>query len=77
MLFGIKLPPLRISARLMLANAAILVSMLLLTSLLTILGIYFSLYHQAELEIGRSIKETLLSMERSEKMRSDELPPLP
>lgn len=77
MSFGIKLPPLRISARLMLANAAILVSMLLLTSFLTILGIYFSLYHQAELEIGRSIQATLLSMERSEKMRSDELPPLP
>lgn len=77
MSFGIRLPPLGISAQLMLANAAILVSMLLLTSFLTILGIYFSLYHQAGLEIGRSIQETLLSMERSARMRSDELPPLP
>lgn len=77
MSFGIKLPPLGISVRLMLANAAILVSMLLLTSFLTILGIYFSLYRQAELEIGRSIQATLLSMEHSEKMHPDELPPIP
>ena len=77
MSLGIKLPPLRISMRLMLANAAILVSMLILTSLLTIIGIYFSLYHQAELEMGRSIQETLRSMERSEKLSSDQLPPLP
>ena len=77
MSLGIKLPPLRISMRLMLANAAILVSMLILTSLLTIIGIYFSLYHQAELEMGRSIQETLRSMERSEKLSPDQLPPLP
>ncbi|MGP1585488.1 MAG: sensor histidine kinase [Schwartzia sp. (in: firmicutes)] len=77
MSFGIKLPHLGISMRLMLANAAILVSMLLLTSLLTILGIYYSLYHQAEVEMGESIHATLLSMERSEKLDPDALPPIP
>ena len=38
---------LRISTKLTLVNAAILVCILVLTSLLTVAGIYFAVYHQA------------------------------
>ena len=62
----------------MLVNAAILVCVLLLTSLLTITGLYFSVYHQAEVELDRNVDEVRRSIVRSEAMSDDELPePLP
>ncbi len=69
---------LRVSTKLMLVNAAILISILLLTSLLTIAGLYFSLYHQAEVELERSVTEVRRSVARSETMSDAELPePMP
>ena len=69
---------LRVSTKLMLVNAAILIIILVLTSLLTIAGLYFSVYHQAEVELEHSILEVRRSMERSEMMSDAELPePLP
>ena len=50
---------LRISTKLTLVSAAILCSILALTSVLTIVGIYFSVYHQAEIEMQVSIHHTL------------------
>ena len=46
-----RIKSLRISTRLMLINAAILISVLLLTSTLTVVGLYFSVYHQADIEM--------------------------
>ena len=43
---SLKIDRLRVSTKLMLVNAAILISILLLTSLLTVAGLYFSVYHQ-------------------------------
>ena len=75
---SLRIDRLRISTKLMLVIAAILVSILLLTSLLTIAGLYFSVYHQAEVELEHSVSEVRRLMERSETMRDDELPePLP
>ena len=75
---SLRIDRLRVSTKLMLVNAAILISILLLTSVLTIAGLYFSVYHQAEVELERSISEVRRSMARSETMRDDELPePLP
>ena len=48
---------LRVSTKLMLVNAAILISILVLTSLLTVAGLYFSVYHQAEMDLQYSINE--------------------
>ena len=61
----------------MLVNAAILVSILLLTSLLTVAGLYFSLYHQAEVELEHCISEVRRSAARTETMRDEELPEPP
>ncbi len=62
----------------MLVNAAILVSILLLTSFLTIAGLYFSVYHQAEVELEHNIAAVRRSMARSEAMPDEELPePMP
>ena len=73
-----KIKSLRVSTKLMLVNAVILIGILLLTSLLTIAGLYFSVYHQAEMDLQHSITEVRRSMERSEVMRDEELPePLP
>ena len=75
---SLKIDRLRVSTKLMLVNAAILISILFLTSFLTIMGLYFSVYHQAEVELERSISEVRRSVARSETMRDDELPePLP
>ena len=68
---------LRVSTKLMLVNAAILVSILLLTSLLTVAGLYFSLYHQAEVELEHCISEVRRSAARTETMRDEELPEPP
>lgn len=73
-----KIKNLRVSTKLMLVIAAILVSILLLTSLLTIAGLYFSVYHQAEVELEHSVSEVRRSVARSETMTDEELPePLP
>ena len=75
---SLKIRNLRVSTKLMLVNAAILISILFLTSFLTIMGLYFSVYHQAEVELERSIAEGRRSVARSETMRDDELPePMP
>ena len=50
---------LRISTKLTLVSAAILCSVLAFTSILTTVGIYFSVYHQAEIEMQVSIHHTL------------------
>ncbi|MBQ9634172.1 MAG: hypothetical protein IJR37_04050, partial [Schwartzia sp.] len=69
---------LRVSTKLMLVNAAILISILVLTSLLTVAGLYFSVYHQAEMDLQYSINEVRRSMARSETMSDAELPePMP
>ncbi|MBP5200683.1 MAG: HAMP domain-containing protein [Schwartzia sp.] len=73
-----KIENLRVSTKLMLINAAILISILVLTSLLTIAGLYFSLYHQAEVELEHSVSRVRRSMARSETMSDAELPePMP
>jgi signal transduction histidine kinase len=54
-----RLRTLRISTKLTLVSAAILCSILVFTSLLTIVGIYFSVYHQADIEMQISIRHTL------------------
>ena len=54
-----RLRTLRISTKLTLVSAAVLFSVLLVTSLLTVVGIYFSVYHQAEIEMQMSIHHTL------------------
>ena len=69
-----RIKSLRVSTKLMLVIATILVSILLFTSLLTITGLYFSVYHQAEVELDKSISEVRRSIARSETMRDDELP---
>ena len=75
---SLKIDRLRVSTKLMLVNAAILISILLLTSLLTVAGLYFSVYHQAEMELQRCITEVRRSMAHSETMRDEELPePMP
>ena len=56
---------LRVSTKLMLVNAAILISILVLTSLLTVAGLYFSVYHQAEMDLQYSITEVRRSMARA------------
>ena len=68
---------LRVSTKLMLVNAAILISILFLTSFLTIIGLYFSLYHQAEVELERSVSAVRRSAARSERMTDKELPEPP
>ncbi len=67
---------LRISTKLMLINAAILISVLLLTSFLTVVGLYVSIYHQAEVEISHSIDSSLAAIDDASKMSDDEFPPL-
>ena len=57
---------LRISTKLTLVNAAILVCILVLTSLLTVAGIYFAVYHQAEVELASSIGHTLHQLESTD-----------
>ena len=53
-----------ISTKLTLIYAAILCCILMLTSLLTAVGIYFSLYHQAEVELEISIEHVLDELQR-------------
>ncbi len=75
---SLRIKSLHVSTKLMLVNAAILISILLLTSLLTIAGLYFSVYHQAEMDLQHCITEVRRSMTRSEAMSDEELPePLP
>jgi len=66
---------LRISTKLTLVNAAILVCILALTSLMTIMGIYFSVYHQAEVDLGSSISHTLKQLGSTDP--ADDLSPPP
>ncbi len=70
-----RIKSLRISTRLMLINAAILISVLLLTSTLTVVGLYFSVYHQADIEMQRSIDKTLSVISEAENMSPEEFPP--
>ena len=49
----------RISTWLTLVYAAVLVFVLVFTSIVSAIGIYYSLYHQAELEITRSQEHVL------------------
>ncbi|MBQ7515262.1 MAG: HAMP domain-containing protein [Schwartzia sp.] len=67
----------RISTRLTLVNAAILICILLLTSLLTIPGIYFALYHQAEVELENSVARSLASAKASADLPPEKLPAPP
>ena len=66
---------LRISTKLTLVNAAILVCILVLTSLLTVAGIYFAVDHQAEVELASSIGHTLHQLESTDP--ADDFPPRP
>ena len=69
-----KIKSLRVSTKLMLVNAVILIGILLLTSLLTVAGLHFSVYHQAEVELDKNISEVRRLIARSETMRDEELP---
>ncbi len=72
-----RIKSLRVSTRLMLVNAAILIFTLLLTSFLTIAGLYYSVYHQAEVELEGTVENMLRSMEKSETLSDTELPEPP
>ncbi len=72
-----KINSLRVSTRLTLVNAAILICILLLTSFLTIVGIYFAIYHQAEVELEGSITRTKESVARTAQLPPNKLPPPP
>ena len=72
-----RIKSLRVSTRLMVVNAAILVLTLLLTSFLTIAGLYYSVYHQAEVELEATVENMLRTMEKSEAMSDTELPESP
>ena len=72
-----RIKSLRVSTRLMLVNAAILVFTLLLTSFLTIAGLYYSVYHQAEVELESTVENMLRTMERSEALPDTALPESP
>ncbi len=69
-----RIDSLRISTRLTLVNAAILICILLLTSLLTIPGIYFALYHQAEVDLESSVERSLASAKATAELPPDKLP---
>ena len=58
---------LRISTKLTLIYAAILCCILLLTSIMTVAGLYFVLYHQASIELEISTKRTLSQLERGQR----------
>lgn len=72
MLSGIKsrLQHLRISTKLTLVQVAILAAILLITQTITTVGLYFTVYHQAQSELEQTIENTLQAFERadSEKM---------
>lgn len=75
-----RLRNLRISTKLTLIYAAILCSILLFTSCMTVAGLYFVLYHQAGIEMEISTRQTLSCLERgntfdSEAFRDDVLMP--
>ncbi|MCR5558920.1 MAG: hypothetical protein K6F62_00975 [Schwartzia sp.] len=71
----LKIKPLRISARLTLLYASILISILFITSTFTVIGLYFSVYHQAGVEMRRTIAQTLKVIEFTDKLDESELPP--
>ena len=54
----------RVSTWLTLIYASVLVFVLVFTSLVTAIGIYFSLYHQAEIELMRSEEHVLGAITR-------------
>ena len=75
-----RLRNLRISTKLTLIYAAILCSILLFTSFMTVAGLYFVLYHQAGIEMEISTRQTLSCLDRgntfdSEAFRDDVLMP--
>ena len=75
-----RLRNLRISTKLTLIYAAILCSILLFTSFMTVAGLYFVLYHQAGIEMEISTRQTLSCLDLgntfdSEAFRDDVLMP--
>lgn len=71
----LKIKSLRISARLTLLYASILISILFVTSSLAAIGLYVSVYHQASVEMRRTIEHTLEVVERTNAMPETALPP--
>ena len=65
----------RISTRLTLLYAAILACVLMFTSIVTAIGVYFSLYHQAEIEMEISVKHIMQEIDSG--ARFDFRKPLP
>lgn len=65
---------LSVSMRLMLVNAAILIFTLVFTSVLTVVGIYFTIHHQAGMELKTSMEHVLASMRRSAELPAEDLP---
>ena len=65
----------RISTRLTLLYAAILACVLMFTSIVTAIGVYFSLYHQAEVEMEISVKHIMQEIDSG--ARFDFRKPLP
>jgi len=61
----------RISMKITLLYAAILCVVLLVTSAITGAGVYFSFYHQAEIEMDISMKNTVEKVERGELFTPD------
>jgi len=72
---SLKIKPLRISLRLTLLYASILVTILFVTSTLTVIGLYFSVYRQAGVELRDTIKMTMDVVEQTDKVPEEELPP--
>ena len=65
------LKKLRISTKITMLYGAILSVVLVLSSVVTGLGVYFSFYHQAEVEIEMSMHHVLESMERGNPQEPD------
>lgn len=72
---SLKIKPIRISLRLTLLYASILVTILFVTSTFTVIGLYFSVYHQAGVELQKTIDQTMRIVEETDKLPESELPP--
>ncbi|MGP1407111.1 sensor histidine kinase [Selenomonas sp.] len=64
----------RISTWLTLVYAAVLVFVLVFTSIVSSIGIYFSLYHQAEIELTRSQEHVLAAIEHGTEVFNETAP---
>lgn len=65
-----------ISTRLTMFYAAALILGFVFTSFITVAGIYFTLYHQAEIEVDSSVQDVLKSIAQGTKIEGGDISPL-